>query len=171
MKQFLLLLVLLFSLGVKELNASNLDSLLVKEYESCRTELFHIIEKENLKESLTGQPFYAYMVGRFWMIVAKKGEITSLFFKERDSSRFATQVYLCGKEALTGPFSLIDLDIANNRRQEESGYNPFFRYFALFNSDGSIHYEWSSSTYCDDNERISYTLEKCISFVLDACLH
>lgn len=168
MKRLLLLLITILSLGTRYLNASNLDTLLVKEYEACRAELLHIIDENNLRERLMGYPFYAYMVGQLWMIVVNMGEKTTLFLKEGGSSRLASLSYLCAMEDLKGPFSLFDLDIANNRRLNELEYNPLFRYFVLFSPDGCVQYEWSSSTYFDDNERISHTLGKCASFVLGA---
>lgn len=170
MKQSIILLITIFSLGINNLNATNLDSLLVKEYKSCRAELSHIIEKESLKESLAGHPFYAYMVGQFWMIVVNQGENTVLFLKDCESSPLVTHTFSCQIKELTGPFSLIDLDIENNKRQEETGSNPFYRYFVLFDSEGYIHFEWSSSTYCEENDRISILLGKSVTFAFTADL-
>ena len=67
-----LLTFIIFSITLFKINASTVDSTLIKEYQRGYDTVYEIIEHENLKDCIASHPFCCLFYENLWSITVKK---------------------------------------------------------------------------------------------------
>ena len=166
MKRIYVVLILLFQVSLLSLKAEEIDSLLLREYQSCHISLMNIIDEENLSDSLQGCSYYAYMFGFYWAIVVEKRHETVIYYRSSDLTRYKSYHFNKIIEKLNRIYSILDLDMSDNKRWDDRVYGPLCSYFAIFDKNNEVVFEWSSSTKSMRHERkIRKKIRKNLSYL------
>lgn len=167
MKKIILVLIALLQANLLCLEAEEIDSLLLKEYQSSHSIIMKIIEEENLSDSLQGCPFYViHFHHYFWTIVVEKRYETLLYYRNTDQASYKSLHFSKEKGKLNRIYSLLDLNMGDNIRWHRNDYIPFYLYFAIFDMNHKAIFEWNSSTKSTRYERkIHKTIRENLSFL------
>lgn len=78
-----LLTFIIFSITLFKINASTVDSTLIKEYQRGYDTVYEIIEHENLKDCIASHPFCCLFYENLWSITVKKEKSYILYYGYR----------------------------------------------------------------------------------------
>ena len=168
MNRLLLVLIALFQVSLLCLKAEDIDSLLLKEYQSGHRRIMNIIEEENLSDSLQGCSFYVFTFGSIWTFVVEKQNETTLYYRNLEMDNYKMLHFSKKIRGLYRVFSLLNLDMSENRRWYDRVYNPIYSYFTIFDTSHEVIFEWNSATKSAKHERkIRRIIRKYLSFLYE----
>ena len=163
-----LFVYILLSIVLIKVNASTIDSLLVKEYERGYEVVCEIIESKCLKDSLSNRPFCSLFFENLWSITVKNEKSYVLYYGYRIGKEEVTRKEFSNCDEVFN--RLFTLDINKNEEPIHKSidiYTPIYWYFVLVDSLQNKRFEWNSNSKSDDDYSYYFS---CVFADYYACL-
>ena len=137
-----LFVYILLSIVLIKVNASTIDSLLVKEYERGYEVVCEIIESKCLKDSLSNRSFCSLFFENLWSIVVKNEKSYVLYYGYQIGQEEVIRKEISNHNVvLERLFSLDQNKIEKNIYKPTDFYTPFYWYFVLTDSSHNRKFE------------------------------
>lgn len=145
-----LLAFIIFNITLIKINASAVDSTLIKQYQRGYDIVYEIIERENLKDSIANSPFCFLFYENLWSVTVKKEKSYALYYGFRIGNEKVTHKEIpIDNTIMNNLFSLEQYKIEKCVRRKDS-YTPIYWYLLLTDSMHNKKFEWNAYSICDD---------------------
>ena len=150
-----LFVYILLSFILLKVNASTIDSLLVKQYERGYEVISEIIESKCLKDSLSNRPFCSLFFENLWSITVKNEKSYVLYYgyqigREKVIRKVIRKEISNHNVVLDRLFSLDQNNIEKNIYTPTGFYTPFYWYLVLSDSLHNRKFEWNAYSRSED---------------------
>ena len=146
-----LFVYILLSIVLIKVNASTIDSLLVKQYERGYEVVCEIIESKCLKDSLSNRSFCSLFFENLWSIVVKNEKSYVLYYGYQIGQEEVIRKEISNHNVvLERLFSLDQNKIEKNIYKPTDFYTPFYWYFVLTDSSHNRKFEWNAYSNSED---------------------
>ena len=123
-----LLTFIIFSITLFKINASTVDSTLIKEYQRGYDTVYEIIEHENLKDCIASHPFCCLFYENLWSITVKKEKSYILYYGYRiGNAKVKHKEIPIDNTVMTDLFSLEQNKFKKSIKRRDS-YTPIYWY-------------------------------------------
>lgn len=146
-----ILALIAMNIALMKINASTIDSTLVKQYQRGHDVVNEIIEQEGLKDSVANNPFCGLFFENLWAITVKKEKSYTLYYGNQLGGRQMVQKEIAVSDTImTNLFSLDQDKIETCIYKPTNFYTPVYWYLLLTDSMHNIKFEWDAYSMCKD---------------------